>query len=239
MGGNAREKVAAKAATFDDVDAQAVRTISGFCPKAPAVADTARDEGVAAARHPSELERTIQRSILPNVRDLDYDVDHTAEVPAEWLEHLAASARPSERSLPSVPAPCSTVPLLADFEPDTPLPLRDVAPLTRPSLPDASLFAPALLQTLAMVPSPVRELGLEPSNPPPQSAPHPHVQGGPPAWYPAPVPLPNDLGALPQPPLNSRTLRWAVVGIAVIVQLVIVTFIVRKLVAVFFALFAY
>lgn len=85
-------------------------------------------------------DRTVERYVPPSVEDLDYDSDQTTDMPPAWIDHLAASARPSNRPPP-----------LADAQPASLVDKTNTSANNAPTLPPPAPV-PALL--LSSSPSP-------------------------------------------------------------------------------------
>jgi hypothetical protein len=210
----------------DDVDAPSRGVISGLRPKAMPVPDDGADGEDLFDVHPADIDdRTIQRFVPAEILGLDYDLDATVDLPPEWLDYLALSARPSERSVQVPPAP-ETVPLLTDLAPLTPPSPPDLAPL-RPS----TLLAPStLLPPRPRTPSQHDSPGtsrFEPSGVPAMTFPRAPAPSQPASWEALPA------EQQPRSWWSSRYLPWVLVVAAALAQLWIAVIIARKL-AVFF-----
>jgi hypothetical protein len=147
--------------------------------------------------HPADEDddRTIEHYAPSSVRDLDYDSDSTSEVPSEWLDHLAASARPSDRPpsmalTPTIPPP--------SLEP-TPTPSLPVQPVNYfGSFPPGSFPTPsAILPVTSLVPPPV----FVPTPTPTPTSTHPVLQprSNPIPWNPQPPPVDRSSNPPPSP----------------------------------------
>lgn len=177
-----------------------------------------------AGAHPADEERTIQR-FAPDVDELDYDLGPTADLPSEWLNHLAAKSA-LQSDVPPRMSPLN--------EPGNESPTKRPPPgpsdllANMPRIPPPSPLGPLALYTTPQVVPP----------PPPSYTPEgfaydamgyaqPRPRNRPITWYPAPT-----IGTKDARGGRHRVVALVCIGVAVSVELVVFLWILRALIAI-------